>query len=111
MVSAAAVVDVAVVAAVAVAIVVVVVVVDDDALAAAPYKVNDDVASIAIATTIAARVAPSSKPHKNAATLKILLAIVVVSLYRLSINRASEAQAAIAIKQQQQHQRERDRDR
>ena len=67
-----------VVAVVATADVVVVVVA---ALAAAPNEVNDDAAGIAIGTTIAARVAPSSKPHKNATTLKILLAIAIVSLY------------------------------
>jgi len=73
---------VVVVVAVAVAnVVVVVVVVVADALAAAPNEVNDDAAGIAIGTTIAARVAPSSKPHKIATTLKFLLAIAVVSLY------------------------------
>ena len=39
------------------------------AIAAAPNEVNDDAAGYAIATTIASRVAPSSKPHKNSATL------------------------------------------
>ena len=64
---AAVVVDAVVVVAVATVADVVVVVI---ALAAAPNEVNDDAAVIAIGTTIAARVAPSSKPHKNAATLK-----------------------------------------
>jgi hypothetical protein len=67
-----------VVAAVATLVVVALVVV---ALASAPNEVNDDAAGIVIGTTIAPRVAPSPKPHKNAATLKILLAVAVASLY------------------------------
>ena len=52
------------------------------ALAAAPNELNDDAVGIAIGSTIPARVAPSFKPHKNAATLKNILAVAVVSLYK-----------------------------
>ena len=51
------------------------------ALATPPNEVYDDAVGIAIATTNVARVAPSSKAHKNSITIKILLAVAVVSLY------------------------------
>ena len=69
-VSAASVAAIAVVTGAPATVVVVVVGGGDVALDVAPNELNDDAVGIAIGTSIVARVAPSSNPRKNGATLK-----------------------------------------